>query len=54
MDSCVIDITKLQHIKEGDEVVLFGAARTIFELSKQLDTIPYEITAALSKRIRRV
>ena len=54
MDSCVIDITKLQHIKEGDEVILFGAARTIFELSKQLDTIPYEITAALSKRIRRV
>ncbi len=54
MDSCVIDLGNLKTAKEGDEVILFGGTQNIFELSSRLNTIPYEITATLSKRIRRV
>ena len=54
MDSCVIDLGNLKKVKEGDEVILFGRTQNIFELSSKLNTIPYEITSSLSKRIRRI
>ena len=54
MDSCVIDLSKIKEVKEGDNVTLFGESRCIFKLSKSLQTIPYEITSGLSKRIRRI
>ena len=54
MDSCIVDITEVEKSKEGDNVILFGKNRSIFDLSKELETIPYEITAGLSKRIHRV
>ena len=54
MDSCVVDITNVNNAKEGDTVILFGDKRPIFDLAKELKTIPYEITAGLSKRIKRV
>ena len=54
MDSCVIDLSKIKEVKEGDDVTLFGESRCIFKLSESLQTIPYEITAGLSKRIRRI
>ena len=54
MDSCVVDLTNLKNIKIGDEVMLFGKYRNIFSLCSNLNIIPYEITAGLSKRIRRV
>ncbi len=54
MDSCVVDLTHFKKIKIGDEVVLFGKSRNIFSLCSDLNIIPYEITAGLSKRIRRV
>ena len=53
MDSCVIDLGSLKKVKEGDEVILFGKTQNIFDLSSKLNVIPYEITAGLSKRIRR-
>ena len=54
MDSCIVDITEVEKSKEGDNIILFGKNRSIFDLSKELETIPYEITAGLSKRIHRV
>jgi alanine racemase len=54
MDSCVIDITSIKQTKEGDKLLLFGKKRSIFSLAKELETIPYEITAGLSKRIKRI
>ena len=54
MDSCIIDITDCLQIKENDKLILFGNERSIFSLAKELQTIPYEITAGLSKRIKRV
>tara|TARA_B100001758_G_C18353380_1_gene581222 strand:- start:85 stop:1182 length:1098 start_codon:yes stop_codon:yes gene_type:complete len=54
MDSCIVDLTNLTNITAGEEVVLFGKSRSIFDICDKLNIIPYEITAALSKRIRRV
>jgi len=54
MDSCIIDVSNINKVKEGDKLVLFGNKRSIFSLAQELDTIPYEITAGLSKRIKRI
>ena len=54
MDSCIVDITNLKNVKIGDKVLLFGKGRSIFNLCSDLNIIPYEFTAGLSKRIRRV
>ena len=62
MDSCSIDVTDLfRHFEELDnnslineEIIYFGQDRPIWELSKELKTIPYEIVASLSRRIKRI
>ncbi len=57
MDSCAIDITSLYNtnmINDGDEVIYFGKERSIWNLASELNTIPYEILATLSKRIKRI
>ena len=54
MDSCIVDLTNLTNITVGEDVVLFGKSRSIFDICDKLNLIPYEITAGLSKRIRRI
>jgi len=40
--------------KEGDLVVIFENNRQLLELSRQLDTIPYEVLAGISQRVKRI
>jgi len=62
MDSCSIDVTDLfndpavstDSLLVDDEIIYFGKERSIWDLSKELNTIPYEITATLSRRIKRI
>ncbi len=54
MDSCVIDLSGVFDISVGDDVLYFGSARPIWNLANELNTIPYEIMATLSRRIKRV
>lgn len=58
MDQCMIDITGIEDVKAGDEVVLFGKQGEGFihidELAEKLDTINYEIVCMISKRVPRV
>jgi len=53
MDMCMVDITDC-NIHEGDEVIIFGKERSVLELAKLLDTIPYEILTSISTRVKRV
>ena len=53
MDMCVIDLTGMKA-EEGDEVIIFGKERPVSVLASSLGTIPYEILAGLSQRIKRV
>ena len=54
MDSCAVDLSSVDQISVGDDVLYFGEKRPIWELSKELNTIPYEIISTLSRRIKRI
>lgn len=58
MDQCMIDVTGIDNVNVGDEVVLFGqqmgASISIDELAEKLGTINYEIVCMISKRVPRV
>lgn len=53
MDSCMIDLGK-DPIQAGAEVELFGEKNSVFEMSDQLDTIPYEVISGISSRVQRI
>ena len=54
MDSCIVDLSDVNNISELDEICYFGKDRPIWQLAKELNTIPHEIMATLSRRIRRI
>ena len=54
MDMCMLDVTDLPDVKEGDEVVFFGPERSIDQLAHAASTISYEILAGISGRVKRV
>lgn len=53
MDMTMIDLTEVPA-KEGDEVIVFGPGHPVAELAEKLGTIPYEILAGLSERVKRI
>lgn len=58
MDMCVVDISKIDGVKAGDLVTVFGCDGkeeiTIDEIARKCSTIPYEIICALSPRVERI
>jgi alanine racemase len=54
MDMCMIDLTDLPNVKEGDEVEIFGEHISVNDVAALAGTISYEITCAVSKRVPRV
>lgn len=59
MDQCMIDITNIEGVKVGDEVILIGEdgynnVITADDIANQLGTISYEVVCAVSKRVPRV
>lgn len=58
MDLIMADIGMEDNIEIGDEVILFGKqeqnAFTVTEICQLLDTIPYEVTCWISKRVPRI
>lgn len=54
MDMCMIDVTDVPEAKEGDRVVIFENVEQLRELSRRLDTIPYEILTGVGSRVKRV
>lgn len=54
MDMCMIDITDIPGVEEGDEVEVFGLNVTLDELSNWAQTIPYEILTNISQRVPRI
>ena len=53
MDMLMVDITDIA-CSEGDSVTIFGETPNVVEMAKVLDTIPYEILAGISQRVKRV
>jgi alanine racemase len=58
MDLTIVDVTDVDGVELGDEVVLIGeqgAERiTAYDLADLADTIPYEVLCNISDRVRRV
>ncbi len=56
MDSCMIDVTDVAGVKEGDEAVVFSpaAGNTPEDMAEALGTIPYEIMTSVSARVKRI
>lgn len=54
MDTCMVDVTDLPKVEEGDEVIVFGENPTIIDLAMAMDTIPYEVLTSISRRVKRI
>ena len=53
MDMCMCDVTHLDKVNPGDEVILFGEDPGIDELAATLGTINYEVVCTVGKRVPR-
>lgn len=53
MDQLMVDVTDIKDVKCGDEAVMLGCGITADELAKAADTINYEVTCLISKRVGR-
>ncbi|HEX6889097.1 MAG TPA: bifunctional UDP-N-acetylmuramoyl-tripeptide:D-alanyl-D-alanine ligase/alanine racemase, partial [Chryseolinea sp.] len=54
MDMTMIDVTDVDEVTEGDEVILFGKDFPIQEIASKINTIPYEILTSTSERVKRI
>ena len=54
MDMCMIDLTGKKSVGVGSEVEIFGKRNPIEEMAEAGNTIPYELTCAVSKRVPRM
>ena len=55
MDQCMIDVTNVHNIDKGDEVIIFGREGvTVDDLAEWLETINYEVSCVIGKRIPRI
>ena len=58
MDQLMVDVTKLESVQVGDEVLVFGesgkASLPVDELAALTDTISYELLCDLNKRVPRI
>jgi alanine racemase len=53
MDMCMVDVTDI-NCNEGDEVIVFETNEQLMQLSKSMETIPYEVLTGISTRVKRV
>ena len=55
MDQCMVDVTDIPGIRQGDIVTLYGSEKlTMDEAAGWLETINYELPCMLSARVPRV
>lgn len=54
MDLTLVDVTDISAIKIGDPVEIFGKHVDIIQLANLNDTIPYELLAGISTRVKKV
>lgn len=54
MDMTMLDITHIDGVKEGDEVIVFGDDISPSLLAQWSGTIAYEIISTISQRVKRV
>jgi alanine racemase len=54
MDMSMLDITGIEGACEGDELIVFGPDLPVEQVAHWAGTIPYELLAGISQRVKRV
>lgn len=55
MDMCMIDVSNIDNLNQGDEVIIFGEKElTAMEVAKFSKTIVYEVLCSASSRVPRI
>ena len=56
MDYMMLDVTEIDGVSVGDEVIFFGNVKghTAIDVATKLDTVPHEIMTSLSSRVERI
>jgi alanine racemase len=54
MDMCMIDVSHVGNVQQGDEVILFGRDLSADEIAGMAETINYEVVCAVGKRVPRI
>ncbi|MCK4221735.1 MAG: alanine racemase, partial [Dehalococcoidia bacterium] len=54
MDMCMIDVSGVEDVQTGDEVILFGEDPPVEELAEKIGTINYEVVSTVGKRVPRI
>ena len=54
MDMTMVDVSGLDDVRPGDDVLLFGPGLSVTALARKAGTIPYEILTGISQRVQRV
>ena len=53
MDVCMLDVSHLDKIEPGDEVIIFNNELPIEELANACQTISYEVISRIAPRVKR-
>lgn len=54
MDMCMLDVSGIDDVQSGEEVVLFGDNPTADEIAGKIGTINYELVCSVGKRVPRI
>jgi alanine racemase len=54
MDQMMVDISDIEDVSTGDEVVLMGDGISADDMADMIGTIGYELICAISKRVARI
>lgn len=54
MDMCMVDVTDIPDVKEGDTAILYGDGQPVEVGAGIMNTISYELLCVMAKRIHRI
>ncbi len=54
MDMIMVDITNMDDVLEGDDVIIFGSQLPVQQIAQWANTVPYEIMTGISQRVKRI
>jgi alanine racemase len=54
MDMIMVDVSQMDEVCEGDEVVIFDSLTRLEQFASQQQTIAYEVMTSISDRVHRV
>ena len=54
MDMCMIDVSHIENVQTGEEVIIFGQEPSADDIADKIGTINYEVVCAVGKRVPKV